>query len=166
MKARLATVLAIVLLISLNLIPSNAAVKSGLACTKVGSTAIAAGYKYTCIKLGKKIVWKKGVKLPAPKPAPNVATPSSSGVTPTPTSAQTGVKTISRSEVASHNKESDCWTYVDSKVYDLTSWLPQHPGGAAIMLSMCGGDGAAAFRDHHKTEQDNALVTYYIGDLR
>jgi hypothetical protein len=31
---------------------------------------------------------------------------------------------------------------------------------------MCGVDGAAALRDHHKSDQDNALSTYFIGELK
>ena len=73
MKARLAGVLAIVLLITLNFLPADAAVKPGVACKKVGSTAIVGANKYTCLKSGKKTVWNKGVKVPAVKPT-SVAT--------------------------------------------------------------------------------------------
>ena len=180
MKARLASVVAIALLLTLGLVPAHAVVKAGVACKKVGSTAIAGAYKYTCVKSGKKLIWNKGVKVPAAKPTPTptptptpaptpTPTPTSTP-TPTPTSTptptQSGVKSITRAEVAVHNKESDCWTYVDNKVYDLSKWLPDHPGGAFLVLSMCGVDGAAAFRDHHKTDQDNALTTHFIGDLK
>ena len=180
MKARLAGVLAIVLLITLNFLPAHAAVKPGIACKKVGSVAIVGAFKYTCIKSGKKTVWNKGVKIPATKPtsvSSSVASPNSSvtptptpipipSPTPTPTTTQSGSKTFTRAEVALHNRESDCWTHVDGKVYDLSKWLPEHPGGSALVLVMCGVDGAAAFRDHHKSDQDNALSTYYIGNLR
>jgi cytochrome b involved in lipid metabolism len=55
---------------------------------------------------------------------------------------------------------------VDFKVYDLTAWLPQHPGGGAIVVGMCGADGAVIFRDHHHAEQDSAISLYYLGDLK
>ena len=55
MKARLASVVAIALLLTLGLVPAHAVVKAGVACKKVGSTAIAGAYKYTCVKSGKKI---------------------------------------------------------------------------------------------------------------
>ena len=180
MKTRIAGVLAIVLFIILNFLPADAAVKPGIACKKVDSVAIVGAYKYTCIKSGKKTVWNKGVKIPAVKPtsvASFVASPNSSATptptpiptpapTPTPSPTQSGSKTFSTAEVALHNKESDCWTYVDGKVYDLSKWLPEHPGGGFLVLVMCGVDGAAAFRDQHKSDQDNALSTYYIGDIR
>lgn len=75
MKVRLAGLTAIALVLTLGLVPAHAAVKAGVACKKVGITAIAGAYKYTCVKSGKKLVWNKGVKIPAAKPTP----------TPTPT---------------------------------------------------------------------------------
>jgi M6 family metalloprotease-like protein len=51
-----------------------AAAKAGASCTKVGSTAIASGKKFTCIKKGKKLVWDNGVvnkvSSPSSKPLP------------------------------------------------------------------------------------------------
>ena len=65
--------------------PANAAIKAGTSCTKLNSTKTYAGYKYKCIKSGKKLVWGKGVKVLAVKqpvqPSPT-ATPSPSA-TPT-----------------------------------------------------------------------------------
>ena len=53
--------------------------KAGAKCSKAGTTATAAGKKFTCVKSGKKLVWNKGVRIKsAPKPTP---TPSA---TPTP----------------------------------------------------------------------------------
>lgn len=40
-----------------------AAPKSGAACIKVGSTQTFAGKKFTCIKVGKKLLWNNGVKI-------------------------------------------------------------------------------------------------------
>ena len=65
---------------SLLLIPaiSDAAVKSGAACKKLGQTEVSQGKKYTCVKLKSKLVWNKGVLLPVvPKePAVPASTPS------------------------------------------------------------------------------------------
>jgi nitrite reductase/ring-hydroxylating ferredoxin subunit len=51
-----------------------------LKCTKLGQQIIWRGKKYTCIKQGKKLVWDKGVVIPAKtSPAPtSSATPSPS----------------------------------------------------------------------------------------
>ena len=60
------------------LIPNHAlaAVKSGAKCTKVNSTQIVNGKKFTCIKSGSKLIWNKGVAVansPAPSPTPTVS---------------------------------------------------------------------------------------------
>jgi hypothetical protein len=61
--------------------------KAGATCTKVGSTSIASGKTFACIKSGKKMVWDKGTAVAKPAssaqetaPSP-VATPATS---PTP----------------------------------------------------------------------------------
>jgi hypothetical protein len=48
---------------------SFSAVKAGTACTKAGKTSITLGKKYTCIKVGKKLQWNKGVVVQSPKPS-------------------------------------------------------------------------------------------------
>ena len=57
-------------------VTASAAVKAGGTCKKVNSTTTVSGYKYTCIKSGKKLVWSKGVKVvvkttPTPTPTPS-----------------------------------------------------------------------------------------------
>lgn len=65
---------------------SAVSVKAGAICSKVGQSAIYLGKGFTCIKLGKKLIWNKGVKIPKKSdfgttPAPSVApTPSASPV--------------------------------------------------------------------------------------
>ena len=60
---------AVVLLLAL-VTPLHAATpKAGAKCSKAGTTATAAGKKFTCIKSGSKLVWNKGVAVKAaPKP--------------------------------------------------------------------------------------------------
>lgn len=41
-------------------------------------------------------------------------------------------------EVKKHDKEDDCWLVIGGKVYDVTAYLPEHPGGADIMLGSTG----------------------------
>lgn len=73
----------------------------------------------------------------------------------------------SLAEVSAHAVASDCWTIVDSKVYNLTSFIPSHPGGDAI-LPACGSDGTELFNSVKQHERENAnetLVLYQIGIL-
>ena len=45
---------------------------------------------------------------------------------------------IDGAEVAKHTKKNDCWIVLDSHVYDVTSFLSEHPGGAPIILKNAG----------------------------
>jgi cytochrome b involved in lipid metabolism len=55
---------------------------------------------------------------------------------------------VSLAEVAKHNTESSCWLIIHGNVYDLTSFLPDHPGGKRILIKNSGKD-ATEVRDHH-----------------
>ena len=46
-------------------VPATAAIKAGASCTKVNSTKNASGIKLTCVKSGKKLVWKAVPTEPA-----------------------------------------------------------------------------------------------------
>jgi hypothetical protein len=41
----------------------------------------------------------------------------------------TSKKVVKFEDFIKHNVESDCWIAVRGKVYDVTSWVPKHPGG-------------------------------------
>jgi L-lactate dehydrogenase (cytochrome) len=46
---------------------------------------------------------------------------------------------ITGEEVAKHNSKDSCWVVIESTVYDVTRFLPQHPGGPAKLLKYAGG---------------------------
>ncbi|QEU58026.1 hypothetical protein KDRO_A00390 [Kluyveromyces lactis] len=54
---------------------------------------------------------------------------------------------ISMDEVARHSSRSDCWTVIHGKVYDITSFLHKHPGGAQVLLKYAGKDSTLQFDD-------------------
>jgi cytochrome b5 len=41
-------------------------------------------------------------------------------------------------EVKKHAKEDDCWIIVHGKVYDVTKFLDEHPGGFDIIITNTG----------------------------
>eukprot|EP01006_Ploeotia_vitrea_P044152 TRINITY_DN66815_c6_g2_i1.p1 TRINITY_DN66815_c6_g2~~TRINITY_DN66815_c6_g2_i1.p1 ORF type:complete len:509 (-),score=292.31 TRINITY_DN66815_c6_g2_i1:1380-2906(-) len=61
------------------------------------------------------------------------------------------------SQVAAHNKESDCWVVVDGVVYDVTKFLGEHPGGKKVLLNYGGKDATKIF---HGLHSDNVLEQY------
>lgn len=73
-------------------VPASAAVKAGAACSKAGSVNTSAGKKFTCVKSGKKLVWNKGVFVPAARPAPTASTTPAATIPIAPTSFDDLVK--------------------------------------------------------------------------
>ncbi|MCL4163225.1 UNVERIFIED_CONTAM: hypothetical protein GTU68_042885, partial [Idotea baltica] len=51
-------------------------------------------------------------------------------------------------EVAKHNSNKDCWVVVDGKVYDVTLFIPNHPGGKLI-YARAGYDISILFQSYH-----------------
>lgn len=70
-------------------------------------------------------------------------------------------------EVQKHNTSSDCWAVVNGSVYNFTSWISEHPGGAQAIINMCGKDGSAAFNAQHGSfaQALEVLLTLKIGVL-
>lgn len=73
-------------------------------------------------------------------------------------------KQIELSEVAKHNSEEDCWIAVSGKVYDITKFLDDHPGGPEIITDVAGQDATDEFEDvGHSPDARSQLDEYEIG---
>lgn len=57
-------------------------------------------------------------------------------------------------EVADHNTADDCWTIINGSVYDITSYVPRHPGGDEI-LRACGADGTTLFTQRQDSNSND-----------
>ena len=44
-----------------------------------------------------------------------------------------------------HNKKDDAWTAIYGKVYNMTAYLPFHPGGEKELMRVAGRDGTKLF---------------------
>ncbi|KAI2786915.1 Cytochrome b2 [Penicillium oxalicum] len=51
--------------------------------------------------------------------------------------------------VAEHNSKDSCWVIVHGKAYDVTEFLPEHPGGSKIILKYAGKDATEEFDPIH-----------------
>ncbi|TFY57598.1 hypothetical protein EVJ58_g6927 [Rhodofomes roseus] len=59
------------------------------------------------------------------------------------------IRVLSGPEVAEHANRESCWIIVHGKVYDVTEFLPEHPGGQAIILKYAGKDATEAYEPIH-----------------
>lgn len=55
-------------------------------------------------------------------------------------------------EVSKHKSEDSCWMVLHGKVYDITAFVPKHPGGRSIILKNAGQDASEAFDSIHPVE--------------
>lgn len=80
--------------------------------------------------------------------------------------ARGGGKTYSLEEVKNHGKKSDAWIVIKNGVYDITKWIPDHPGGDIIMSGV-GKDATKMFESiGHDARARQILAKYKIGELK
>jgi cytochrome b involved in lipid metabolism len=103
-----------------------------------------------------------------------VSTPDASDGT---TGEQAGLPTYTAADVAKHATKADCWTIISGSVYNITDFIPQHPGGDEI-LRACGTDATTLFTTRHTADgeavgsgtphsdtAESLLAQMKIGDL-
>eukprot|EP00631_Chrysoreinhardia_giraudii_P007304 CAMPEP_0197424388 /NCGR_PEP_ID=MMETSP1170-20131217/25813_1 /TAXON_ID=54406 /ORGANISM="Sarcinochrysis sp, Strain CCMP770" /LENGTH=121 /DNA_ID=CAMNT_0042951869 /DNA_START=17 /DNA_END=382 /DNA_ORIENTATION=+ len=73
---------------------------------------------------------------------------------------------FSRAQVATHDQPDDAWIIVAGKVYDITTYIDDHPGGSAIMNNL-GQDNTKAVLEgpQHPETVPTILGMYHIGRL-
>jgi cytochrome b involved in lipid metabolism len=81
--------------------------------------------------------------------SPATSTPTKTPAAPARTTPTEKASGISATEVASHASRTSCWSTINGNVYDLTSWIPKHPGGESAILGLCGKDGSRKFNGQH-----------------
>ncbi|KAI3377906.1 hypothetical protein L3Q82_009035 [Scortum barcoo] len=80
--------------------------------------------------------------------------------------AEGGVNYYTLEEIRVHNMSHDTWVIIHDKIYDITSFLEEHPGGEEVLLEQGGADATESFEDvGHSTDAREMLEQYYIGEL-
>ncbi|MCO5589662.1 hypothetical protein L7F22_043630 [Adiantum nelumboides] len=75
-------------------------------------------------------------------------------------------KKITMDEVNKHKSQGDLWLIVHGKVYDVSKFMDEHPGGDEVLLSEAGRDGSDAFEDVGHSDDARALLPGMLkGDL-
>jgi cytochrome b involved in lipid metabolism len=72
---------------------------------------------------------------------------------------------IDNAELQKHSTKQDIWIAINNKVYDVTKFLDQHPGGEEIILEVAGQDATEAFEDiGHSEDARSQLNAFFIGE--
>ncbi|KZC13281.1 PREDICTED: cytochrome b5 [Dufourea novaeangliae] len=75
-------------------------------------------------------------------------------------------KLYTRKEVAEHTDSNDLWIIINNKIYNLSSFLSEHPGGEEVLLEQGGQDGTQPFEDiGHSSDARQMMESYKIGEL-
>ncbi|KAI8379697.1 uncharacterized protein BYT42DRAFT_613977 [Radiomyces spectabilis] len=72
-------------------------------------------------------------------------------------------------DIAQHNTKASCWIVVDDKVYDVTDFVGDHPGGEDILLQFAGTNITSVLKDPqfqvHSDAAYDLLQEYCIGTV-
>lgn len=79
------------------------------------------------------------------------------------------VRLFSAEDVAGHATRDDCWVVHEGRVFDITPFVRDHPGGDDLLLPYAGKDLAGAMADSQIHEHSDSayavLGEYFIGRL-
>ncbi|XP_042336595.1 cytochrome b5 type B isoform X2 [Sceloporus undulatus] len=69
-------------------------------------------------------------------------------------------------EVAKRNTSKETWLVIHGRVYDVTRFLDEHPGGEEVLLEQAGRDATESFDDvGHSMDAKEMLKQYLIGEV-
>jgi cytochrome b involved in lipid metabolism len=76
-------------------------------------------------------------------------------------------KEYTADEVAQHTGDKDVWMSIHGKVYDVTPFLEDHPGGPEILRNVAGMDASEQFDEvFHSDKAKDMMHKYEIGKLK
>ncbi|KAI9841413.1 MAG: hypothetical protein M1838_003585 [Thelocarpon superellum] len=92
------------------------------------------------------------------------ATDSTAATTPPAESESAG---LTYADVANHTKKEDLYVVIHDRVYNVTEFVDEHPGGEEVMLDVAGQDATEAFEDvGHSDEARTTLEQLYVAPLK
>lgn len=75
-------------------------------------------------------------------------------------------RVIPMEEVAQHTTEQSCWLAINNKVFDVTRFLGDHPGGKEPLRYVSGRDATDDFTAvNHTNEAKQRMLQFCIGSL-
>eukprot|EP01083_Nonionella_stella_P177437 623659_1 len=77
------------------------------------------------------------------------------------------IKEYTMTEIKNHNSRDSAWIVIHGFVYDTTTYLDQHPGGALQILMSAGQDGSSEFEGvPHPPSASEKMKEFRIGKLK
>lgn len=77
-----------------------------------------------------------------------------------------GMQSYTMDDVKKHNRREDAWMVLNNKVYDVTDYIPFHPGGAKILAGI-GRDATEIYNKYHPwVNAEFMLAKYQVGYLK
>jgi len=77
------------------------------------------------------------------------------------------LKKYALKDIESHKDKTSTWIVIHDKVYDVTKFLEEHPGGEEVLLEQAGKDATEHFEDvGHSTDARTMMKDYLVGELR
>ncbi|ORX36403.1 putative cytochrome b5 [Kockovaella imperatae] len=76
-------------------------------------------------------------------------------------------KRITLDQLKEHTTRDSLWLLIHGKVYDVTKFRDEHPGGDEVLVEEAGHDATEAFDDiGHSPEADSIMEKILIGEFK
>merc|ERR1712087_376832 len=93
-----------------------------------------------------------------------VTAPMSGEEKPEPTTDSQGRPFVPLATVAKHATNEDIWMAINGKVYNVTKYMEEHPGGEEVLMDKAGQDATEEFEDvGHSNDARKTLETFIVG---
>lgn len=74
------------------------------------------------------------------------------------------IEEFSWEEIKKHNNQYDCWIVIDQFVYDITTWIKNHPGGNVLSI-LAAEDATAMYYSSHFQHSKHLIERFKIGTV-
>ncbi|KAF8954855.1 hypothetical protein BGZ46_002808 [Entomortierella lignicola] len=73
------------------------------------------------------------------------------------------IKVFTNADLANHSTRDNLYLAIEGKVYDVTKFIDEHPGGEEVLLDESGKDATEAFEDVGHSDEARDMLTKMFG---